>query len=83
MTTNTPLSGVTGGGLPAEIWRQTMARIHEDLPPRPLPMIDPAQEARPPQVIEYLPGGQQVGGREPDPVESLLMDVLGSIFGQN
>jgi len=80
---NTPLSGVTGGGLPAEIWRQTMARIHEDLPPRPLPMIDPAQEARPPQVIEYLPGGQQVGGREPDPVESLLMDVLGSIFGQN
>jgi membrane peptidoglycan carboxypeptidase len=23
---NTPLSGVTGGGLPAEIWRQTMAR---------------------------------------------------------
>jgi penicillin-binding protein 1A len=38
---NTPLSGVTGGGLPAEIWRQTMARIHEDLPPRPLPMIDP------------------------------------------
>jgi penicillin-binding protein 1A len=32
---NTPLSGVTGGGLPAEIWRQTMARIHEDLPPRP------------------------------------------------
>ena len=80
---NTPLSGVTGGGLPAEIWRQTMARIHEDLPPRPLPMIDPAQEARPPQVIEYLPGGQQVGGRDPDAVESLLMDVLGSIFGQN
>jgi penicillin-binding protein 1A len=32
---NTPLSGVTGGGLPAEIWRLTMAGIHEDLPPRP------------------------------------------------
>jgi penicillin-binding protein 1A len=80
---NTPLSGVTGGGLPAEIWRLTMARIHEDLPPRPLPMIDPTVEARPPQVIEYLPGGQQVGGRDPDPVESLLMEVLGSIFGQN
>jgi penicillin-binding protein 1A len=82
---NTPLSGVTGGGLPAEIWRQTMARIHEDLPARPLPMIDPALEARPPQVIEYLPGGQQVGGRQPDPdpVESLLMEVLGSIFGRN
>jgi penicillin-binding protein 1A len=80
---NTPLSGVTGGGLPADIWRLTMARIHEDLPPRPLPMIDPTIEARPPQVIEYLPGGQQVGGRDPDPVESFLMEVLGSIFGQN
>jgi hypothetical protein len=34
-------------------------------------------------VIEYLPGGQQVGGRDPDPVESFLMEVLGSIFGQN
>jgi hypothetical protein len=34
-------------------------------------------------VIEYLPGGQQVGGGDPDPVESFLMEVLGSIFGQN
>ena len=24
---NTPLTGVTGGGLPAEIWRETMARV--------------------------------------------------------
>jgi penicillin-binding protein 1A len=80
---NTPLSGVTGGGLPAEIWRLTMAGIHEDLPPRPLPMIDPSVEARPPPVIEYLPGGQQVGGTDPDPVDSFLMEVLGSIFGQN
>ncbi len=79
---NTPLSGVTGGGLPAEIWRLTMERIHEDLPPRPLPMIDPNIAARPPQVIEYLPGGQQVGGTNPDPVESLLLEVLGNIFGR-
>ena len=35
---NTPLSGVTGGGLPAEIWRETMARILDENPPRPLPM---------------------------------------------
>ncbi|MBF9042748.1 glycosyl transferase [Rhodobacterales bacterium HKCCE4037] len=44
---NRPLAGVTGGGLPAEIWRQAMERIHADLPPRPLPMIDPVAEARP------------------------------------
>ncbi|MBC6407764.1 MAG: transglycosylase domain-containing protein [Rhodobacteraceae bacterium] len=34
---NTPLTGVTGGGLPAEIWRQIMERILGDRPPKPLP----------------------------------------------
>ena len=39
---NSPLTGVTGSGLPAEIWRQVMGRIHEGLPAMPLPMLDPA-----------------------------------------
>lgn len=39
---NKPLEGVTGSGLPAEIWRRVMEAIHTDLPPRPLPMIRPA-----------------------------------------
>lgn len=38
---NTPLSGVTGGGLPADIWRETMARVLEGETPRPLPMQPP------------------------------------------
>jgi penicillin-binding protein 1A len=80
---NTPLSGVTGGGLPAEIWRQTMARHPRGPAAAPAADDRPHVEARPPQVIEYLPGGQQVGGGDPDPVESFLMEVLGSIFGQN
>ncbi|MDO5605269.1 MAG: transglycosylase domain-containing protein [Paracoccus sp. (in: a-proteobacteria)] len=33
---NTPLSGVTGGGLPAEIWQAVMTDIHEGLPLEPL-----------------------------------------------
>lgn len=33
---NTPLTGVTGGGLPAEIWNAVMTDIHEGLPPKPL-----------------------------------------------
>ena len=41
---NSPLTGVTGSGLPAEIWRQVMERIHEGLPVMPLPMADPAAE---------------------------------------
>ncbi|MDG4650267.1 PBP1A family penicillin-binding protein [Roseibacterium sp. SDUM158017] len=81
---NTPLSGVTGGGLPADIWRLTMERIHSDLPARPLPMIDPALEARPPSVVEYLPGGgRQQQGRAPDLAERILMEVLGGILGRN
>lgn len=38
---NSKLSGVTGGGLPAEIWRETMLRVHEGLPEAPLPMSLP------------------------------------------
>lgn len=38
---NTPLKGVTGGGLPASIWRETMVRVHESISPKPLPMISP------------------------------------------
>ncbi|AHM03789.1 Multimodular transpeptidase-transglycosylase [Roseibacterium elongatum DSM 19469] len=76
---NTPLSGVTGGGLPAEIWRQTMEEIHRDLPPRPLPMIDPVAEARPaPQIVE-----EQPQGRRPDLAEQILMEVLGGLLGRN
>ena len=33
---NRPLTGVTGGGLPAEIWHEVMVRINEDVPPKPL-----------------------------------------------
>lgn len=68
---NSPLTGVTGGGLPAEIWRQTMERVHVDTPPRPLPMIDPEEEARPEEAVEDTPG------RRPDIAEQILMEVLG------
>ena len=44
---NRPLTGVTGGGLPAEIWREVMQRIHKDRKPRALNSIDP----KPPAVV--------------------------------
>jgi membrane peptidoglycan carboxypeptidase len=34
---NTPLSGVTGGGLPADIWRETMTRVLGARRPGPCP----------------------------------------------
>ncbi|MBY0349681.1 transglycosylase domain-containing protein [Tabrizicola sp.] len=33
---NRPLTGITGGGLPAEIWREVMVRINEGQPATPL-----------------------------------------------
>ena len=38
---NTPLTGVTGGGLPAEIFRETMDRVLDGASPSPLPMLAP------------------------------------------
>jgi penicillin-binding protein 1A len=34
---HTPMKKVTGGGLPAKIWRAVMEEAHMDLAPRPLP----------------------------------------------
>ena len=38
---NSRLSGVTGGGLPATIWRETMIRVLDGQTPTPLPMRIP------------------------------------------
>ncbi len=79
---NTPLTGVTGGGLPADIWREAMVRIHEGIPPKPLPMIVP----EPPQrTVEPAPQRQRQPQRQPqrsnDPVADFVGRVLNDIFG--
>jgi membrane peptidoglycan carboxypeptidase len=38
---NSRLSGVTGGGLPATIWRETMVGVLDGMQPTPLPMLIP------------------------------------------
>jgi len=70
---NRPLSGVTGGGLPAEIWRETMLRVHEGLPPRPLPMSRTPDRPREPDLTAPRPG------RTPrdNTVEGILRRLLG------
>jgi len=75
------LPGVTGGGLPAEIWRQTMERVHEGLPPRPLPMIDPVAEARPPE--EDPASGIRLPGAEPNAPDQSLGGFLRQLLGGN
>ena len=58
---NTKLTGVTGGGLPAEIWKQTMLRVHEGTPFTPLPMIRPA----PVSIIDAIKTDQSTGADTP------------------
>ena len=71
---NTPLSGVTGSGLPAEIWQETMKRVHEGLPARPLPMREPVPVTKPvpqsPQVIQNKTRRKEV--------EDTLRRILGA-----
>ncbi|MBF9032545.1 glycosyl transferase [Rhodobacterales bacterium HKCCE3408] len=71
---NTPLNGVTGGGLPADIWRIAMQDVHQDLDPRPLPMIRPEDMPRPQPLPQ--PG---TGGR-PDLGDQILMEVLQQVI---
>ncbi|WP_054008214.1 transglycosylase domain-containing protein [Cypionkella psychrotolerans] len=44
---NTPLKGVTGGGLPAEIWHEVMTRVEDGVPVSELPLIVPEYRAPP------------------------------------
>ena len=89
---NTPLTGVTGGGLPAEIFRETMARVHDGLPTRPLTMIAPqrsqriAEDRSGTSAQDRLRRGQgqtSAPGTSDNVVEQILMDVLGELFRRN
>ena len=73
---NTPLTGVTGGGLPAEIWREVMTRVHAGMPAKPLPMISPSEMPR--DVPRPAPVVQ-----EREPRGNAIDDVLRNIFGGN
>ncbi|HBZ42812.1 MAG TPA: glycosyl transferase, partial [Maritimibacter sp.] len=91
---NSPLQGVTGGGLPADIWRETMERVHRDIPAKPLDMIRPETE---PQVVSVpdarnRPSGQDRlifdprpnnRGSSNAPREDSLLGVIRNIFRGN
>ncbi|MEO9781705.1 MAG: transglycosylase domain-containing protein [Sedimentitalea sp.] len=78
---NTPLSGVTGGGLPAEIWHETMVRVHEGLTPTPLPMRAPSGP------VENWEGSGATqtdsGGGLGGVVDKVLRDIFGGGGSQN
>ncbi len=70
---NTPLTGVTGSGLPAEIWHETMTRVLTGLTPTPLPMQAPTNAA----VVQSQTGQGGDGlGFTPEEADSIINDLL-------
>lgn len=88
---NTPLAGVTGGGLPAEIWHEVMIRVHEGLPERVLPMRIPEPRLPPtPQNQQYEQAPQpdyqpdyqpQAPVQQDNLADRILQEVLGILGG--
>jgi penicillin-binding protein 1A len=90
---NTPLTGVTGGGLPAEVWHEVMLRVEDGMPAKPLPMDIPEPRLPPagtsPEYLDDNPNGTQVAPvTEADPnaplsdddlADQILNDILGTI----
>ncbi|MFN3278843.1 MAG: transglycosylase domain-containing protein [Paracoccus hibiscisoli] len=79
---NTPLQGVTGGGLPAEIWQAVMSEIHDGLPELPLSTVSPdgsgiimSSGGSTPQVV--------TSGSADDPLAAALAGVMNSVEAQS
>ncbi len=70
---NTPLTGVTGGGLPAEIWKAVMLKVNEGLPARPLPAASPESWRASPSVVAPATGNSGTS----DPIGRLLREIFG------
>jgi membrane peptidoglycan carboxypeptidase len=71
---NTPLTGVTGGGLPAEIWRETMQRIHQDDAPKQLPMSRKLTDTAGTSV---QPESSAPSNKQDATIEGLLRGIFG------
>jgi 1A family penicillin-binding protein len=73
---NVPLTGVAGGGLPAEIWHETMQRIHQGVPPSPLFTVLPDSGS---MLLSGDAGNGLNGGGSV--VERVFLDVLRGLTG--
>ena len=73
---NTTMAGVTGGGLPAEIWHEVMVRVEDGLPVTDLPMIVPEARIRP--DLETAQTTPAIPAPQDDPITAILKNVLGT-----
>ena len=76
---NRPLTAVTGGGLPAQIWHETMTRVHQTDLPTPLPMSTPQPPGGPAPEGGFLNRDDAGDGNRPrGAINTLLRRLLGA-----
>ena len=71
---NRPLRGVTGGSIPADIWRETMLAITEQAKPGPLPMLR--------DRIPDAAGRSPIDGAQKKPETKSLTQILFGLFSR-
>jgi membrane peptidoglycan carboxypeptidase len=71
---NRPLKGVTGGSIPADIWRETMLAITEQAKPGPLPMLRD-------RILEGA-GRSPIDGTPGKPKAKTLTQLLFGLFSK-
>ncbi|MEM9370130.1 MAG: penicillin-binding transpeptidase domain-containing protein, partial [Pseudomonadota bacterium] len=77
---NSPLTGVTGGGLPAEIWREVMTRLEVGQEPRPIFIERPSSR----QLLVDASGStadRSTGRNNQTVIEGIFKDVLRTLSG--
>ena len=79
---NTTMAGVTGGGLPAEIWHEVMVRVEDGLPVTDLRMIVPEPRIMPnlatdPALDQPVAEAPRTRVRRDDPITAILKELLG------
>ncbi len=83
---NTPLTGVTGAGLPAEIFHEVMVRVEDGIEPKPLPMLRPNPNAGRTVAASSDGASQSQGqgqGAQPQRLDTIIQKALKDIFGLN
>jgi penicillin-binding protein 1A len=75
---NSPTRKVTGGSIPAAIWKDVMEEAHLGLMPQPLPGADAMGNL---DGIAMLPGEQDLAGLvDAEPRNGGFLDTIGSFF---
>ena len=76
---NTPLAGVTGGGLPAEIWRVAMEPVLAGRAPVALPMQAPEPRVAQPAQTQQRQA-PVVQGRGGDVIDDAILSIIDAIL---